>query len=231
MALSTWWQGDLLPSLSSLTAFHIDDSVDATFLAVLMHEDKHTVLERIAFGHHPYVALLGETPVGYGWVAERSATIGELRLSFALPATDRYLWDFATLPAFRGRSVYPHLLQGILTQQRQTADRFWIIYAPENHASGTGIRKAGFQPVDELSFSVGGGVGLVPLVSERRALVGAALLGLPMLDEQTIIPCWRCAAVQQGAPCWPEEHSSSLAPVCACVHPEPKVGNHVSFCS
>src|SRR5919199_341971 len=42
------------------------------------------------------VALIGAAPAAYGWVAPAGATIGELSLSFALPAGDRYLWDFAT---------------------------------------------------------------------------------------------------------------------------------------
>jgi hypothetical protein len=49
----------------------------------------------------PYLASVEQTPVGYGWVATQEALIGELGLQFGLPETDRYLWDFATLPSGR----------------------------------------------------------------------------------------------------------------------------------
>ena len=59
-------------------------------------------------------------------------------MRFTLPPTERYLWDFATLPAWQGYGMYPRLLQGILTQQPPEVERVWIIYAPENTPSGVG---------------------------------------------------------------------------------------------
>jgi hypothetical protein len=75
----------------------------------------------------------GGESVAYGWVADAGAAIGELDVAFRLEANDRYLWDFVTLPAWRGRGVYPHLLQAIL--RAEEGGRFWIINAPENVAS------------------------------------------------------------------------------------------------
>jgi hypothetical protein len=40
-------------------------------------------------GHRPYVAYLHGTPVAYGWVATRQASIGELNLTIMLPRNDR----------------------------------------------------------------------------------------------------------------------------------------------
>jgi hypothetical protein len=63
-------------------------------------------------GHLPYVGYMDETAVTYGWVATRQASIGELNLAFPIAAASRYLWDFATLPEWQGRGLYPRLLQG-----------------------------------------------------------------------------------------------------------------------
>jgi GNAT superfamily N-acetyltransferase len=128
-------------------------------------------------------------PVTYGWVATSRASIGELALTFPLPSTDRYLWDFATLPEWQGRGLYPRLLQGIV--QAEAAERFWIIHAPENLPSGTGMSKAGFQPVGQLSFRHDGEVGLIPLGASDRAEAGAALLGVALVADD-LSPCWRC---------------------------------------
>jgi GNAT superfamily N-acetyltransferase len=196
-----------------------------------MNLDEQTIQQRLDTGHHPYIARLGETPAGYGWVASHEASIGELDLEFVLPSNNRYLWDYVTLPTFRGHGVYPHLLQTILRQELQAADRFWIIYAPENGASEAGIRKAGFTPVDELSFLAEGGAGMIPLVSDIRASLGSDLLHIPLLQKQAqhrLFPCWRCAAMKQRADCWPlRSLSSSLRSHCTCL----KKGNNACILS
>ena len=40
--------------------------------------------------------------------------------------------------------------------ESRDAERFWIAYAPENHASGAGIAKAGFVALAEMSFDADG---------------------------------------------------------------------------
>src|SRR5690349_1755636 len=198
MALATWWAGDQLPALAPLPGFQAAVTTDIDALARLARLDPAEVRARLDGGHQPYVALLGDAPAGYGWVAGTGATIGELGVSFVLPRGDRYLWDFATLPAWRGRGLYPHLLQGIIAAETAEAARLWIIHAPENRASCRGIAKAGFAPIGELSFRADGSAGFLPHGRLTRASVGAALLGVPLLDAtgattERLAPCWHCA--------------------------------------
>jgi GNAT superfamily N-acetyltransferase len=195
MALATWWAGDQIPALAPLPSFAAAITTDIGAMARLAGFDPAEVRARLDGGHRPYVASLDGIPAGYGWVAGTGATIGELGVSFVLPRGDRYLWDFATLPAWRGRGLYPHLLQRIMTAE--TA-RLWIIHAPENRASCRGIAKAGFAPVGELSFRADGLAGFRPHDRPERARVGAALLGVPLLDAngmatEPLAPCWHCA--------------------------------------
>jgi GNAT superfamily N-acetyltransferase len=180
------------------------------------------VASRLAAGHRAYLAWLDGVPVSYGWVATLSASIGELDLEFTLPDGDRYLWDFVTLPEFRGQGIYPRLLHGIIEQEGAEAQRFWIIYAPENAASGAGIRKAGFELVSDLSFLRENGVGTVA-VQPERAEIGARLLGVDLYeavqDGSVISPCWRCVMAGNAA-CWPH-HDSSVSHTCTCVSAAP----------
>jgi GNAT superfamily N-acetyltransferase len=164
-------------------------------------------------GHRPYVGELHGTPVAYGWVATRLIAIGELDLSVELPSTDRYLWDFATQPAWQGRGLYPRLLQAILQQESRTAERFWIIYAPENLPSGAGMRKAGFTPAAELSFDADRQVRLAPLGAHKHARAAAELLGVPLVVDE-LAPCW-CCQIHAAAVCWPAQDSSITACTCA----------------
>ncbi len=222
MALAMWERGNSLPQLPQLSGWSTGPSKDVLLLASLADLDEHVVQTRLDEGHRPYIAWLDEIPVGYGWVATRTASIGELGLTFSLPSESLYLWDFATLPQWRGRAVYPHLLQGILHREVRERDMFWILHAPENRASEAGIRKAGFQPVDDLFFLVEGGVGLVPLTSDARSQAGATLLGVPILAsndrEKGYIPCWHCGLRGSSAVCAPKKRiQSSHETRCYCV--------------
>jgi len=159
--------------------------------------------------------------LGYGWVATQEASIGELDLRFALPATERYLWDFATLPQWQGYGIYPRLLQHILMQQSSMVERVWIIHAPENSPSGAGMTKAGLLPVGQLSFRSDGGVGLAPFELPERAQAGATLLGIPLI-ESVLAPCWSCggatnklSAVVDAAGCWPPLRPTTQSCTCA----------------
>ncbi len=224
MALATWWRGDALPQLLPLPGLSVDTDADVGRIARLTSLPPGEVVARLRADHRVYVASLGGTPAAYGWVATLSASIGELALDFALPSSDRYLWDFATLPEWRGRGIYPRLLQGIIAREGAQAERFWIIAAPENAASGSGIAKAGFAPVGDLSFLRGSGVGAVAIGHPDRARVGAALLGATFFEAiqsgRLVSPCWRCVIEQHAggaeAACW-SGHQRGAAHVCTCV--------------
>ena len=199
MALATWWRGDPLPPLPKLDNFFAEKSDKEPILARLTGLDTNEIRARLQAGHRPYLGYLAGEPVAYGWLATHQAAIGELGLDFNLPARHRYLWDFATLPAWRGRGIYPHLLQAILQNQIQQADYFWIIYAPENRPSGAGIRKAGFSTVGLLSLHRTGRPGLTPQGDKKRAGAGADLLGVPLLVNG-LSPCWHCGGAAYPAP-------------------------------
>jgi GNAT superfamily N-acetyltransferase len=169
MALATWWRGDSVPQLALLAGFHVEASRDDHRIAQLNRLTLDEVRQRLHTGHQPYIAYVEQAPVGYGWMATQAASIGELGLHFALPATERYLWDFATLPEWQGYGIYPRLLQHILMQQSSTVERVWIIHAPENSPSGAGMTKAGLLPIGQLSFRSDGGVGLAPFETLERA--------------------------------------------------------------
>jgi hypothetical protein len=98
MALATWWCVDGIPQMAPQTGVSVEVAVDDDLLASIAHVSRGEIAKRRTHDHRP---------LGYGWVALRQASIGELDLDIELTG-HRYLWDFATLPAFRRRSVYPN---------------------------------------------------------------------------------------------------------------------------
>lgn len=207
MALATWWVSDPLLDLTPLSDFHVALAADDAQLATINRITVAEVEQRRRAGHLPYMGYMGETAVTYGWVATREASIGELSLVFPIAAESRYLWDFATLPDWQGKGLYPRLLQAILQAER--AERFWIIHAPENLPSGVGMKKAGFQAVGQLSFQPDNSLGLIPFELAERARIGAALLEIPVI-ESGLSPCWRC--VEQVVCTCQRDHES-----CSCA--------------
>lgn len=119
------------------------------------------VARRLNGGHHVFLLTVAGAPAAYGWSATGPAEIGGLPWNFTVPSGQRYLWDFVTLPAYRGRALYPCLLQEILRRQMGQAEWFWIGHEPGNLASRHGILKAGFRLAGDVLRLAGGELGFV----------------------------------------------------------------------
>jgi RimJ/RimL family protein N-acetyltransferase len=234
MSLATFWIEDLITTLPILPGFTAGPASDWDELTEISHISHAEVMDRRMNGHRPYVARMYGQPVAYGWLATRKVSIGELNINVELPPNDRYLWDFATLPDWQGRGLYPRLLQSILEQEIQNVKRLWIIHAPENLPSGAGMSKAGFEFVGQLSFTLDGKVGLAPYSdSIERARIGADLFQVPII-ESVLAPCWNCGGTVAKHPdkadvdsCWPPKRSSESA--CCCVKEIKKSNNVISI--
>lgn len=177
----TWWSGDPLPTLPALPGFMASRVDDDSPFARIGAAEVAEARAHIRAGNRLYLARLGAASVGYGWCATEAASIGELRLSFTLPARNRYLWGFVTLAEWRGRGIYPQLLRAILAAELGAADRFWIGHEPGNVASSRGILKAGFRRVGDIYFLPGGGLGLLADGAPERGSAAAAVLGVRQL--------------------------------------------------
>jgi hypothetical protein len=233
MSLLSFWIEDTFTSIPSLSGFSAGPALNWNELAEINHLSPAEVIDRRNDGHCPYVARMYGQPVACGWLASTKVSIGELDINVELPSDDRYLWDFATLPDWQGRGLYPRLLQSILEQEIQNAKRFWIIHAPENLPSGAGMSKAGFEFVGQLSFTVDGKVGLAPYAdSAERARIGADLLQVPII-KSVLAPCWNCGGMISKHPdkadadsCWPPKRSNGSG--CCCVKEIKKSNNVIS---
>ena len=215
MSFATCHRDDPMPALSALAGLAVAPESSAEFMASLQGRSADEMERRFVEGHRAYVARLHGEPAAWGWAATRAAGIGELDAAFTIPDGERYLWNFVTLPSFRGLGVYPRLLQAMVRAESHDAERFWIAYAPENHASESGIAKAGFHTLAEMSFDANGQPALRALMPGGAAAV-SRMLGLRETSEP-LTPCWRC--VRAGRP------GMSCAPgTCMCDYQRPLSG-------
>ncbi len=187
--LWTLWRGDALPQLRPIRDF----SVITSLLAHLMECQREYVIQILQEEHRPYIAYIGDTPVAVGWSAKNGAEFGHGRVYFHVPGRNRYLYFFITLPEWRGRGIYPHLLQAILCAECVEDERFWIIHELANIASEHGIAKAGFRIASGV-YLLGNDKNdtndentplcFVPSHGEiERARAGATVFSLPLIES------------------------------------------------
>lgn len=207
-------RNDPMPHLDPLPGLVVRREEDAAVMAAVQGRDVSEMTRRFAAGHRAYVASLNGESAAWGWVATRSAEIGELGTTFSIPCGERYLWNFVTRPTHRGMGIYPRLLEAIVRAESREAQRFWVAYAPENHASGAGIQKAGFVSLAELSFDANGKAGLQDVI-KGGAKVVSRVIGVPVADALT--PCWRCVRAGRVSMSCPPER-------CQCDYQRPKSG-------
>lgn len=203
------------PALAPVSGLDVRIESRAHVMAQLQNRSEAEMSRRLADGHRAYVAYRAGDAAAWGWVATRSAHIGELQSTFTIPKAERYLWNFVTLAAHRGMGIYPRLLDAIVEMEQSEVDRFWVAYAPENHASGAGIRKAGFTDIAALSFDEHGRPALADIIG-GGATVAAEFLGIRVAHD-ALAQCWRCA--KHGAPM---SHSCFAGP-CSCDYQRVKV--------
>ncbi|MBP6377752.1 MAG: hypothetical protein KA289_00060 [Kaistella sp.] len=84
----------------------------------------------------------------YGWLnLNDTHYIGEINLNMEHRGRVEVLYNFETLPRFRGKGLYPYLLSNIAMRN----GRVKFIYAlTDNISSIRGIRKAGFVPLGNV---------------------------------------------------------------------------------
>lgn len=115
--------------------------------------DPAPVLERLAGQRRCYGAWVAEALVAYGWVTFDEEGIGELGLRLRLAPGEAYIWDCATLPAYRGQRLYPALLRHICRELRNEGFQRVLIGADsDNFPSQKGMVLAGFLPIADMQM-------------------------------------------------------------------------------
>lgn len=138
-------------------------------------DDPAEVARRFDSGRQCYVGRIDGRLVTYGWVTFDEEDIGELNLSIRLKDGEAYIWNCATLPAYRGQRLYPALLTHIMGElQRSGVRRVWIGTDTDNLPSQSGLVLAGLQPIGDIFIS--------RVLTMRRA----RLQGRPGVPEQLV---------------------------------------------
>jgi RimJ/RimL family protein N-acetyltransferase len=109
--------------------------------------------KRFAQGDKAIVAYRDESPAHLSWLSLTQIAIDEVQYLWILPETHSCIYDCRTLPAFRGKGIYPEVLQWIVKELLPIHNRkhAWIYAEAGNKASIHGIKKAGFNDAGEAA--------------------------------------------------------------------------------
>jgi CelD/BcsL family acetyltransferase involved in cellulose biosynthesis/L-amino acid N-acyltransferase YncA len=110
--------------------------------------DVEKLREIIKNGSIPYLAFCGKTLVHIAWLAKESnVEIPEVESFAQIGAGHAYIYKCNTAESFRGKNIYPAVLQKIIEEvKKQGITAVYIACAKSNKASLRGILKAGFRP-------------------------------------------------------------------------------------
>jgi hypothetical protein len=178
----TWWRDDALAPLREMPGLSLAPVDDARIVGELAGIAAREFERRMLRGHRPWLARVAGEPVAWGWCAAAELSIGELGISCSIPAGNRYLWDFFTVPRWRGWGIYPRLLQSIVASEPDI-ERFWLGHDLDNIASARGIAKAGFREVGVLYRGQDGQFTLVPSGPLHLAEAASALFGVHVVES------------------------------------------------
>jgi len=176
--------------------------VEADLLTVLVSArdgvSSGELLKRFENGRRCYTAWVEDQIVAYGWVSFDDEHIGELDLRIRLLPGEVYIWDCATIPAFRRNHLYSALLSYIIQELRaEGLCRAWIGADLANKPSQQGMSRAGFHHVADL------------VVARVLAMRQIWVQGQPGVPEQIVAEARR-AFLNDRDKIWKTVASSSI---------------------
>lgn len=167
-------------ALVPATFRRLEPALVSALLPTLGRDTCAEFLQRLENGRRCYTAWVGDQIASYGWVSLEDEHIGELNLRMRLLPGEVYIWDCATLPAFRRNHLYSALLVYILGELH--ADGFcraWIGADMDNKPSQQGMARAGFHHVADL------------IIARVLAMRQVWVQGLPGVPEHIVVEARR----------------------------------------
>ena len=111
------------------------------------------ILQRFSSGRRCFTARVQGQIAAYCWISQAPECIGELDLEINIPDSEAYVWDCATLPAFRRKRLYIALLNYLIARlSDEGLERVWIGASLSNRPSQRAFARARFLPVISLFY-------------------------------------------------------------------------------
>ena len=103
--------------------------------------------EQLREGDFGYFAYLDGNAVGYGWIKGKGAK----DYFFDIKNDVKYLCRFFVHEDFRGQGIYPEIICALIEKAKEN-QVFYIAVEKGNQSSERGLKKVGFELVEEIKF-------------------------------------------------------------------------------
>jgi len=114
-------------------------------------EPRGLVAQRLAHGDQFFGWQIDDDVVSFGWVTYKDRIVGRIQFKDAVGRA--FLFNFHTLAPYRGRGLYPALLEMMrFTLGKEAITEYIIDVNAHNVSSLKGIHKAGFSPVVQIDY-------------------------------------------------------------------------------
>jgi GNAT superfamily N-acetyltransferase len=105
---------------------------------------------RWARGHVCYLAIVGCEPASYVWIAFDGWRLADEDDPHALPESAAFVYDGITLPAWRGKNLFPALMHAAATDLAGSGySELYVLVDDSNIAPQHAFRKVGFEFTDK----------------------------------------------------------------------------------
>ncbi len=122
-------------------------------MAAATDRPQHLILERLDPRRRCFAAWHGAEIAAYCWISLQQEYVGEMESILDIQPGEAYIWDCATLPAYRRKGLYTALLAFMLGRLADEGlHRIWIGADLENQPSLRAFERAGFQPATAFTF-------------------------------------------------------------------------------
>lgn|SRR5574341_681896 len=149
-------EGDAIPDLVSVVRQMDPITPDA-------------LARRFESGCQCFAAWVDGSVAAYGWLTRGPEWVGEFERRLNVQADEAYIWDCATVPAYRRQRLFTVLVSHVAAHLRQEGlRRLWIIGLVVAPPLIRAVAAAGFEPVMGLTYL---------RLGKRRALLTARLPG------------------------------------------------------
>lgn len=111
------------------------------------------IARRFELGRQCFTARVEGVIAAYGWLTHGPEYVGEFERLLQVRPGEAYIWDCATLPAFRRQRLFSALLAEITARSRRAGLRtLWIIGVTAAEEINQAVVEAGFQPALRLTY-------------------------------------------------------------------------------
>ena len=125
----------------------------ASALAAAMDQSTEHVLDSLRHNRRCFVAWRGDEIAAYCWISLQHEYVGEMERLLNILEGEAYVWNCATLPAYRRQGLYTALLAYILARLADDGlQRVWIGADLENLPSHRAFHTVGFLPAAAFTY-------------------------------------------------------------------------------